>query len=414
MNDLMQNKIRCVFLLFFFLLTLAFPGEKRDFTLTEIINLGLKVNPLLLANKEEVEAKRAAFQASKLLFNPEIEYQRGRGEPYHSEEKVSTEGFSITQPLENPLKRKYRIQMFEKDWQAAESSLDFSRLEISWEIKTLFSKILLLKDKAELALKNLNSLKEIHQLILKRAQLGEVRELEAIRLYVETLKAQNEFNKVQTGLKLAKEELNKFLGNSLPPDFSVLGKLSFKVLSLEEKSLIEKALLSHPLLKGKEKVLEATQSNLSYIKWQRIPDPKIFGFTHKEIDGQNTGLGISMEIPLWNFKTREIAEAESRTLKQKEELRALRMELKTDIKAKLSQLRLSEQTLELFQSGLLKEAEESLKIAEVSYKQGEISLIDYLDSQRTYYSILKDYQDSLYDWNVNKASLEKSTGEEIQ
>ena len=95
-------------------------------------------------------------------------------------------------------------------------------------------------------------------------------------------------------------------------------------------------------------------------------------------------------------------------------MKALSMELRTEIKAKLNQLRLSEQTLELFQSGLLKEAEESLKIAEVSYKQGEISLIDYLDSQRTYYSILKDYQDSLYDWNVNMASLEKSIGEEIQ
>jgi len=410
----MKYKISVITLLLFFLLTLGFPGEKKDFTLEEIISLGLKNNPLLLAKMEEVKAKRAAFQASKLLFNPEIKYHRGKGEPYHSEEKVNTEVFSVTQPLENPLKRKYRIQVFERDWQAAESSLDFSRLEVTWEIKTLFFKILLFKDNEELALKNLNSLKEIHQLILKRAQLGEVRELEAIKLYVETLRAHNELNKVRTEFKLAKEELNKFLGNSLPPDFFVVGKLNFKVLLLEEKSLIEKALLSHPLVRKKGKELEAAQSNISYIRWQRIPDLKLSGFSHKEIDGQNKGVGISMDIPLWNFKSREIAQANSLALKQKEELKALRMELKTDIKAKLNQLRLSEQTLELFQSGLLKEAEESLKIAEVSYKQGEISLIDYLDSQRTYYSILKDYQDSLSDWNINKASLEKSIGKEIQ
>jgi cobalt-zinc-cadmium efflux system outer membrane protein len=410
----MKYKICCIPLLFFSFLILGFPGEKKDFTLEEIIGLGLKNNPLLLAKIEEVEAKKAAFQASKLLFNPRIEYRRGKGKPYHSEEKVNTEGFSVTQSLENPLKRKYRIKVFEKDWQAAQSSLDFFRLEIIWEIKSLFFKILLLKDNEELTLKNLNSLQEIHQLILKRAQLGEVRELEAIKLYVETLKAQNELNKVRTEFKLAKEELNKFLGNSLPPDFTVLGKLSSKVLPLEEKSLIEKALLSHPLVKKKREELEGAQSNLSYTKWQRIPDPNISGFTHQEIDGQKTGLGISMEIPLWNFKSKEIAQATSLALKQEAELKALSMELRTEIKAKLNQLRLSEQTLELFQSGLLKEAEESLKIAEVSYKQGEISLIDYLDSQRTYYSILKDYQDSLYNWNVNRASLEKSIGEEMQ
>ncbi|NIM90506.1 MAG: TolC family protein [Candidatus Aminicenantes bacterium] len=410
----MKYKICCFTLLVFSLLAVSFSGEKKDFTLEEIISLGLKNNPSLLAKIQEVEAKRAAFRASKLFFNPEIEYNRGRGKLNDTEEKVNTEGFSITQPLENPLKRKYRIKMFEKDWQAAESSLDFSRLEIIWEIKILFFKILLHKGNEELTLKNFNSLKEIHQLILKRAQLGEVRELEAIKLYVETLKAQNELNKVRTGLTLAKEELNKFLGDSLPPDFIILGKLSFKVLPLEEKSLIEKALLSHPLVKKKEKELEGAQSNLSYTKWQRIPDPSISGFTYKEIDGQNTGLGISVEIPLWNFKSKEIAEATSLVLKQEAEQKALRMELRTEIKAKLNQLRLSEQTLKLFQSGLLKEAEESLKIAEVSYKQGEISLIDYLDSQRTYYSILKDYKDSQFDWNVNRASLEKSIGEEIQ
>jgi len=410
----MKYKICRITSFVLFLSILAFPGEKRNFNLEEIINLGLKNNPLLLANREEVEAKKAAFQASKRLFNPEIEYHRGKGKPYDSGEKVNTEGFSVTQPLENPFKRSHRIRTFEKRWEAAQFLFNSYRLKIIYEIKSLFYKTLLLKDKSELALMNLNSLKKIHQLILKRSQLGEVRELEAIKLYVETLKAQNELNRVQTELQLAKEELNKFLGNTLPSDFSLLGKLSYESVSFTEKSLIEKVLLSHPQISKKEKDWEAAQSNLSHIRWQRFPDFALSGFSNKEIDGQNTGIGISLEIPLWNFKAKEIAEAQSLAFQQEEELKALRMELRTEIKIKLNQLRLSKQTIELFQSGLLKEAEASLKIAEVSYKQGEISLIDYLDSQRTYYSILKDYQDSLYDWNVNKASLEKSIGEDIK
>ena len=90
------------------------------------------------------------------------------------------------------------------------------------------------------------------------------------------------------------------------------------------------------------------------------------------------------------------------------------MELTTEIKTKYNKLRLSEQIIQLFLSSLLKEAEASLKIAEVSYKQGEISLVEYLDSQRTYISILKDYQNSLFNWNINRASLEKSIGEELK
>jgi len=409
----MKFKIFSILVSSFLLLSPCFPSDK-EYTLPEIIEIGLKNNPHLLALLQEVEAKKAAFQASKLLLNPEIEYRRGKGKSYESDEKITTEGFSITQPLENPFKRNHRIHTFQKTWEGAQFLLNSSRLEIIYEIKSLFYKMLLLKDNAELALKNLNSLKEIHQLILKRAQMGEVKELDAIKLYVETLKAQNELNRMRTELNLAKEELNRFLGNTLPADFSILGKLSYMSVPLIEKSLIETALLTHPLIRKKEKDWEAAQSNLSYIRWQRFPDFELSGFSDKEIDGQNVGIGISLEIPLWNFKTKEIAEAQSLAFKQEEELKALRIKLKTEIKIKLNQLRLSEQTIELFRSGLLKEAEASLQIAEVSYKQGEISLIDYLDSQRTYYSILKDYQDSQYDWNVNKASLEKSIGEDIK
>jgi cobalt-zinc-cadmium efflux system outer membrane protein len=407
-----NRKFFLFFLLFLPLLLLA--QEKREFNLKEIIDIALKNNPMILAKKQEAEAKKAAFQASKRLFNPELEFHKGSGKLDESSKKINTQGLSITQSLENPLKRKYRIQMFEKEWQATDFLFDFAELETISTIKNLYYTILLFRERVELTGKNLSSIQEIQKLIEKRAKLGEVRELEAIKLKVESLKAQNEFNKIETELSLARQELNAFLGNSLPPDFRLQGKLQFSLLTMEENNLIQKALLSHPLIKGKEKELEQAQSGLNYTKWQRLPDPKLSGFIDDELDGLNKGVGISIELPLWNFKSREIAEAEHLVIKERQELQALKLELTTEIKKKLNRLKLSEQTINLFQSGLLKEAEASLKIAEVSYRQGEISLIDYLDSQRTYFSILKDFLDSLYDWNANKISLEKSIGEEIK
>lgn len=108
----MKNKKLLFLLLFLLFPALIFSGEKKEFNLSEIINLGLKNNPLILTNEREVEAKKAAYQASKLLFNPEIEYHRGEGKPYDSQAKVKTEGLTITQSIENPIKRKYRIQIF--------------------------------------------------------------------------------------------------------------------------------------------------------------------------------------------------------------------------------------------------------------------------------------------------------------
>jgi cobalt-zinc-cadmium efflux system outer membrane protein len=410
----MRNKIIGVLTFLILMPIISSPQEKRAFTLDQILNIGLSHNPWLLAKAQEVEAKKSAFQASRRLFNPSLELNIGKGKSHDSTVRRDTEGLSLSQPLENPFKRHFRIQMYENDWEASEHLFHFLRLETIYEIKMLFYKLLLLKNKEELAQKNLESLEETYQLIRKRVKLGETRELEAIKLYVETLKAKNELNKTRTEWELARENLNKSLGNVLPSDFSIPGKLEYRPQPLEEQSLLSKALVSHPLIKGKEKDLEFAESQLKYVKWQRLPDFELSGFINEELHGKNKGIGVSLDIPLWNFKSKEIAQAESLLEKQSQELRALRMDVATEVKSRLNEQRLSEQTIALYHEGLLKQAEESLKISEQSYKQGEISLIDYLDSQRTYYSIIKDYQESLYAWITNRSALEKAIGEDIK
>jgi cobalt-zinc-cadmium efflux system outer membrane protein len=395
-----------------------FPSMQADtgkgYTLQELIDIGLENSPQVAAKAQEMNARHAAYKATKRLMNPELSFAWGKAESYDELVQRNTSEFSISQPLENPFKRHYRIQVFERDWEASQYLLEFTKLELMYEIKYHFYQILLQKKKTELAKKNADSIAEIHRLILKRAQLGEVKELEAIKLQVESLRAQNALNKIWTDLELAKERLNKFLGNTLPLDFDIQGKLEYIPIDVNEEVLLAEILPKHPLIKEKEKKNEQAEENIRFVKWKLLPDFKLVGFSKKELDGRNKGLGISFDIPLWNWRTKEVDEAESLLLKQNQELRTVKMELATEAKAMINQLRLSARTLKLFTTGLLKHAEESLKIAEVSYTHGEISLIDFLDSQRTYFSIMTDYQDSLYAWNADRAALERVIGEELQ
>jgi cobalt-zinc-cadmium efflux system outer membrane protein len=388
--------------------------DNKEFSLKELIDLGMTNSPVIAAKTQEFNAKKFAYEAAKRLTNPELTFAWGKAESYDGLVERNTSEFAFSQPIENPFKRHYRIQVFERDWEATGYLLIYAKLELMYEIKHHYYQILLQKKKKELAKKNADSIAEIHRLILKRAQLGEVRELEAIKLQVESLRAQNALNKIWTDWQLAKERLNKFLGNPLPPDFEIQGELEYVPLSVDEQVLITEILPSHPLIKEKEIRNEQGQENIHFSKWQLLPDFKLVGFNKKELDGRNKGLGITFDIPLWNWRSKEVAEAESLLLKNSQELRATKMELSTEAQMKISQLRLSARALKLFTTGLLKQAEESLRIAEISYKQGEISLIDYLDSQRTYFSIMTDYQDSLYAWNVDRAALERAIGEELQ
>ncbi|MDH4220581.1 MAG: hypothetical protein OEW23_17625, partial [Candidatus Aminicenantes bacterium] len=57
-------------------------SETKEFSLSEIIDLGLKHNPLISAKWNEAEARKASYQASKRLFNPDLEYHRGRAKSW--------------------------------------------------------------------------------------------------------------------------------------------------------------------------------------------------------------------------------------------------------------------------------------------------------------------------------------------
>lgn len=409
-----QNKVLILLASLLILPCLIYPTEKKAFNLQEIVNLALENNPLLSAKKNELKARKAAYEAAKRLANPELELNVGRAKAFDEDLERNTGGILLSQYLENPFKRHHRVRVYEKDWEAAEFNHKGLVLEVTFTVKNLYFEILRLQSIKELAQKNLGSILKIHKLIEKRAKLGEIRELEAIKLYVESLQAQRELNQVQTDLFLAKEKLNQYLGNMLPSDFSTIGILEYEKTGIDETAFLQKALQVHPMLKEKQTRVEQVNSQWSYVKWQRLPDFKLSGFSQNELDGRNTGIGISFNIPLWDFKSKEILEAENLIQMEEEELRALQMAVATEVKAGVNRLKLSEQSLQIFHQGLLKQAEESRKIAEISYSQGEISLIDYLDSQRTYNSILHDYQTSLYRWNADKAALEKAIGEEIK
>lgn len=387
---------------------------QEGLTISEIVELGLENNPQIKAQHQEVEARKASWQASRRLFNPSLDYHLGKGESYDGTVERDIYGLSLSQYLENPLKRHHRIEVAEKDLEAAEYALRYLMLDVTFNVKKHCYMILLMEKKVELARENVRSLEEAHRLVATQVQLGETRELEGIKLLVEVMLARNDLNRVETDLELARQHLNALLGNSLSPSFFLKGELGFRSLLLERNALLTVALHTHPLISESEMVLEGARSQLGFIRSKRIPDPALGGFLNNELDGEIRGVGISLQIPLWNLGSKEIAEARSLTFKRENELEGLKLEMETEVINRINKLKLSAERMEIFNEGLLKQAEESMKISATSYREGEISLLEYLDSQRTYYSILTDHQDSLFEWNLNRAALERAVGEEIK
>lgn len=389
-------------------------SAQQSYSMADLITMGLEKNPRLLAQTMQARADRAAWQSSRRLFNPSLEYEFGSGELYDGTESRNLSGFTISQLLENPVKRHHRIQMAESEWKAADLTRRAIELEIVFNIKEHAYHLLLLKAREDFARKGLESLEEAHRLIATRVRLGETRELEAIRLEVEVMRARYQLNSILTEKRFTARYLNALMGNGLPDDFEVEGELTWEPTPVNAESYLADALQSHPLIGRSESELAFARSQLGMARSLIIPDPRISGFRAEELDGRISGVGISIEIPLWNQNAKEVMRTRSIADMKTYELEMTRLDLSTEIAVRMGNLELSTERIEIFQEGLLNQAEVSLQLSETSYRQGEISLLEYLDAQRTYYSILNDYQESLYNWNLDRAALQKAVGEDIR
>ncbi|OGD11994.1 MAG: hypothetical protein A2Y86_01860 [Candidatus Aminicenantes bacterium RBG_13_62_12] len=384
------------------------------YSLEDLLRLGLERNPRVTAAAFETEAREAAYRAARLFANPELEFHLGRAESHDRFISRDTFGFAVSQLVENPIKRRHRVAMSRLEWEGSRQAHALQVLEASYNIKSCFYNILFLEKREALLKKIADSVRQMHRLIEVRAELGETKPLDVVKLLVEALQAEKEQAALRAELEQAREELNILLGGALPPDFTVTGELNFLPVPRDDESLVDRALAEHPLVQEQRRLLERARSNVSFIRAQRLPDLTLKGFNDSGLDGVNRGVQFGLSVPLWNFRSRELAEARSLSLKGERELAAVRLELAGGIRDSLRRVRLAGETLAVFNDALLHEVEQSLEIAEVSYREGEISLLEFLDTQRTYNNVLGDYLRALLAWNTEMAALEKAAGVPIR
>jgi len=378
--------------------------------LQDLLSIGRDRNPNLLSLRAERDALAAGRRNDGRFRNPEFEYATGEGDLFDSPDSKTVREFSVSQTIENPLARHFRMGSLQGEVDAAEEEVRFGVINVDYEVRLHFYRILYLREALRLAQLNEEALGEVRTLIETRAQVGEVRELEAIRLRVEHMRAQNATQAAELELDQFRRHLNMFLSNVLPEDYSLQGEMASNLEVPELDRLESEFLPSHPLLVQATKRREAAGQQVKVSQFGWIPDPVVSATSAKELDGDILKFGIGFEIPLWN-QSRAAVERDRQTLKQWDHHEeSLRLQLLAELMVSHNHLRLHRRTLELFQEGLLEEAEASMDIAETSYREGEISFIEYLDARRTYQSIQMEFQQALYDWNRELAELDRAAG----
>lgn len=391
---------------------LAVAGESGStHTLSTVLELALAHNPAMAGAQGTMSQSRGQQVAAGAYLNPSISGVAGRGairDP-SSGVKVTERTVTVEQPLEWQGKRRARQQAADAGAAGASAAMEETRLNVIVEAKIAFYQVLLSQRDVELAGQHLTMVEEVLKAVKARAA-GDATVFETMKATVEVQKARKEVARAQNALVVVRAKLDMVTAGMLGNQFSLQGDFEQARQGLDLDLLAARALEQHPTLRRLSKLVEQAQFSATFERESRVPNVTVQGSYHREAGDESVTAGLSVPLPLWYQRQGEIESAlGARHRAEAERLRA-QHEITQAITQHVQDVRTANEQLQVFETGLLKQAEQTLRVARVSFQQGAASLLDLLDSQRVYRQTLLEYVQARADLSIALARLERAVG----
>ena len=384
-------------------------------SLVEILELALEHNPLIPAGKATVEQHRGLQQIAQAYPNPSVNFQSGRGTVLDPSNGVKlTERYvTMSQPLEWPGKRAARQKAADASIKSAQAALQETRLHLTSNVKQSFYQLLLAQKHSELLEQTLTTVERLGKAVGLRVKAGDAAPFENIKVQVETLKARKEVTQAKGILLSTRAGLNALTGGKLGQHFSITGKFATVPEFLNVEELSQFAMNSHPTLQRLQKTVETAKHHYTQQKEARVPDIVISGSYQRDAGRESFLGGLTIPLPLWYQQQGEIAQARGHQHHTEAQLLKAQQDLVTGIFQRYQQSQAASAQITTYEEGLLKEAQEALRMAQVSFRYGEANLIELLDTQRIWSQTLAGYAQAQYDLSLALLELEHLTGKEL-
>ncbi len=385
------------------------------FSLKDILAMALEKNPLMAENEGIIEQKEGDKISASAYPNPTIALQSGRGTVRDPTGTTLTERYvTLSQPLEWPGKRAARQHAAQAGVEGALASREEAKLNLIAATKQAFYALLFAERQTETAIQNVRTMEEVRKAVDRRVDAGEAPPFEAVKVKVESMKVQKEVARTKGVVQAIQASLNSLTAGALGLDFSIQGDFAVWPGALQLETLSDQTLANHPIITKWKKLIAQAQHTHRQEQQARMPDVTLSGGYQRDAGREAYVAGVSIPFPVWNQRQGDIAQAKG-TLRQREaSLLRAKQELLKGIAQQIQLSQAAAAQIATYEKGLLKQAQEALRIAQVSFKFGEASLLDVLDAQRVLRQTQVDYAQAKYDLSIALTELERVTGGTVQ
>jgi outer membrane protein TolC len=349
------------------------------------VEIVLRSHPASQAAQALDESAAAESRSARLFPDPTLELSLGQGRSTTDSSERGTEtSFALSQAIPWFPARAAAIDAADHAAEARRAEASATRWSLAIDARLAFYRLFQARALVEVAHATELDARSLLDLVSRRASLGETREVDRIKARVEWLKQQRELRIAEREAQAAEAVFRTLAASPLPQPLLLDAELprpagATSVLREATPARLER---SPEVLRARAEAARAA-SLLKSARRSRVPDLGFSLFRQKEVDREAYGASLGIVLPLWNARRGDIARAGAESMLRTADLESIRLALLTGIETRRRDVDTSAAQAAILMNELLPSAAESLRLARLLFEEGETSLLDLLDAQRT-------------------------------
>jgi cobalt-zinc-cadmium efflux system outer membrane protein len=387
-------------------------------TLDDAIDLALKHNHSLAAARTTILQNQALEITANLRPNPTLLgdaqflpfFQPSDFNGTYLDDSAQFD-VGVSYLFERGKKRQHRLQAAKDQTAVTSATVDDNARTLTFNVASQFISAVLAQSELDLAEKDLTSFQQTVDISQASYTAGSMSGADFLKIKIQLLQFQMDVSAAKLARVQALASLRQLLGyESVPESYEVVGDLEYKPVKLGEDDLKAMALRQRPDVRAAQLGVTAAQSQLALAKANGKQDVTAqANYTHTA-DTNTASLFASIPLPVFNRNQGEIART-GYAITQSQELSSEQASIAlTDVTNSYEGLRTADEVVVLYQSGYLKQAEDSRDISQYAYQHGAASLLDFLDAERSYRATELAYRQSLANYMTSLEQLRQAVG----
>ncbi|NIM91878.1 MAG: TolC family protein [Candidatus Aminicenantes bacterium] len=418
----------------------SFSQEKMTLTLEKCIQLALSQNPYHLAAEERVEAARSQVREAASNFFPSLNAQGLHtldekvfelefpsfipGEPPQRVSVDFTRDYQFSMSLSIPLFTSGRLtsgfRQAKYNLLSTEEYVRQSTQATVFNAKSAFYGYLLSKEFVKVAEEAVDVAEKLYKNVKSLYEVGMASKFDLLRSEVQVANLKPQLIKARNNLKIAELSLKTILGLDLEKPVEIKGELTYEPYEADlEKSLAE-ALNNRPEISQLSYQKQMAGEMLKLARASNLPSVAVSGtynfwadkFNFQEDTWQDFyAVNLVLTLPIFNGFSTSARVARSKAMIRELELsqKGLVDMVRFEIRQATLKLNEAKESL-LSQEKNVEQAQESLRIAELNYAEGMVTVLDVSQAQAALSQAKTNYSQALFDYVMSLAQLEKARG----